>query len=137
MTPENLRDVRRIARESRKWAEQTAKRRDCPKNLCGLCAVAAGHLHRALQREGYKSRIAMNNGHCFILLEDYVVDVTATQFGEAKVFIKKLTTVLQSFNGSHWLVCATFDTRRQARKAQIYDGWPAEQTVATPVFRGA
>ncbi len=77
----------KIATEVREWAEDWNKLHDMfSYDLCGMCAIAAAELHRALVLNGYEPLIIVSedNGacHCFVVCDGYLLDVTATQFGE-------------------------------------------------------
>lgn len=74
--------VRSVAEKTRKLVETT---RPPGNNLMGLCAIASAKLFVALEAEGIKSEIAVyrrDNGfsHVFLIVDDHVVDITATQF---------------------------------------------------------
>ena len=66
-----------------------------PDNLLGACAIASYVLQRALVKLGYKPKFVMadsyDGAHCWIELDDYVIDLTATQFNMSlpKVLITK------------------------------------------------
>jgi len=141
MTHVELADVRSIAREARRWAERLAGTHEFGEDLGGLCAVASGHLHKKLRDAGYKSVLATNDNHCFVLLNGYVVDITATQFVRTRnisVLVAKLTRMRAEGTYSRpWLITKTTTSRREMRKFQIEEGWPAEQVVATPTIKGA
>lgn len=144
MTPKQHQLVYNIAKRSRLWAEARAKSYGYPYDLCGMCAITAGHLHRALRQAGFKSVIACGPFHCFVLLNGYVVDVTATQFEghrNRKVLIRPLTalrnTSSRDSSGNHWIIDGTFVERYRARIFQMENGWYASETVATPAVAGA
>ncbi len=64
-------------------------------NLAGACAIASYAMYRALIKFGYKPEfIIADSGcgcHCWISLDDYIIDLTATQFNMSlpKVLITK------------------------------------------------
>jgi len=141
----DLREVRSIARQARKWAEELAakSRGEVASDLCGLCAIAAGHLHKRLRAAGLPSVLAVNSGHCFVLLGGYVVDVTATQFQgyeRRRILIKKLMDLRNETEGrwqNHWRIEHTAVARRDMRKYQLDQGWDPHETVAAPSIAGA
>lgn len=85
--------IRAIAEEVRYWAEKRAGKTN--QELCGWCAKATAELWRRIRDEApnQKMEIWMHRNdwcsHVYLMVEDHVVDVTATQFGEKEaVFIK-------------------------------------------------
>jgi len=79
-----LSTVLSIATDVRYWAEGRASN-DC-ENLRGWCARASAELFKQLTMEGIKAEIhawtcgVTDAAHVFVVVEDHVVDVTATQF---------------------------------------------------------
>lgn len=138
MTRADLQKVRAIGRETRAWAERVAKRTgEYPRDLCGMCAIAAGRLHKELRKAGFESVLAANSGHCFVLVKGYVVDVTATQFEgfeRRKVVVERFMKVHWH---EHWNINKTSTSRREMRQYQLAEGWPSAETVATPCVIGA
>ena len=128
-----LRDkVLPIARSVRKWAERKAEAAKYnPDTLCGWCAIASAHLFRALKNEGIESELHYVSGHCFVVVDDYVVDVTATQFAELRagdVFIKHHKEVDQ-----HWFYQSShiFEKPMELREHQLKENWPRRQIAYT------
>ena len=74
-----MRSIMKIAKECRKWAEEQVPD-GWPDNLCGLCGHASLQLFLSLQKEGYHPGLAMCWCHCFIVIDGYRLDITATQF---------------------------------------------------------
>jgi len=64
-------------------------------NLAGACAIASYVMYRALIKFGYKPQFIMADSgcgcHCWVELDNHVIDLTATQFNMAlpKVLITK------------------------------------------------
>ncbi len=140
MTRSDLRKVRSIAKHVRTWSERVAERRGFEPDLNGLCAVAAGKLHKLLREAGFKSVIALNDGHGFVLLNGYVVDVTATQFEgfeKRPVVVERLTHIRRREMGDTWRIHNTFISRSKARDHQLDQGWSADSVVASPRIAGA
>jgi len=70
-----------LARFARITFEKVAERDQWPYNLGGLCFSASFFLHKLAENYGIKTEIGHGIGHWFVLFEDKVVDITATQFG--------------------------------------------------------
>lgn len=93
-----------IAKQTRLWAEATAKRYKFPADLCGMCCIASRYLFRALKRAGYRPKIALRlsswDSHAFIICKNLIIDITASQFRDGRghkprVYITKKRSGLQ------------------------------------------
>lgn len=93
--------IRRIANDVRRWSKLAVSTEwgSCyGQNLSGFCTHSAIELFRRLLRAGYKPQLALaadsgkwedhSWGHCFVLCEDLVVDVTASQFLQPHVVVR-------------------------------------------------
>jgi hypothetical protein len=69
-----------LAHQARKWAEHQAIQEDFPPSLVGFCAKASAYLFTLLKAAGYDPQIIENDSHCFVLVDQELVDITATQF---------------------------------------------------------
>lgn len=83
-----LSEIRDLAVMVRRWADLSAEQYDCyDETLCGMCAIASAELFRLLVRRGVpaKLQIVHNNGlgHVCVIVNDYFIDVTATQFDDS------------------------------------------------------
>jgi hypothetical protein len=78
-------------------------------DLAGACAIASYTLYRCLIKLGYQPKLIMADSgcgcHCWVELNNYIIDLTATQFNKAlpKVLIvskysyKKLIPELKNY----------------------------------------
>jgi len=64
-------------------------------HLGGLCGYGSVMLHEALKKAGYKSKIASGGGHWFVVCEGFLCDITASQFGQAKIVVRDYEKVKQ------------------------------------------
>ena len=65
------------------FEKYAAKTKYFPSDLCGLCYDASLTLMRLAKRHGIeKAQLGVGIGHWFVLLDNMVVDVTSTQFGQ-------------------------------------------------------
>lgn len=92
MTDPKMEKILRIARSTRRWAKRTVKQTVFQNdNLGGFCAIGAVRLFQNLRKEGVNAKLAVTHstwgGHCYVLVDNYIVDVTATQFGQEPVLI--------------------------------------------------
>lgn len=123
-----LKRVKKIARNVRKWTEEAHENgmiTGGDDELGGYCAIASYELLKRLKRAKINASIAGNENHAFVLIDDYKIDVTATQFAEyrdIKVFIEKIED--ETFSWEHeieWKV----KTRKELLKE--LKAWPREQ----------
>lgn len=127
---ETFEKIRKIAGEAREWAERKQRKYQFffRADLCGMCAKASGYLFELLRKEGIKAKLAINDQHCFILVDDFIVDITATQFGRDKIYIIPLDEAeKQSYN--HWRVKTTFENLDDIWSYQKAEGWAEHQMV--------
>jgi hypothetical protein len=84
--------IAEIAHKTRAWAEKKANYGLFCRDLTGFCARGAAELHIRLRRAGFASQIGVFDprlyedsnacgGHAFVMVQEHVVDITATQFG--------------------------------------------------------
>jgi hypothetical protein len=133
----NLRDkVLPIANRVRKWAEIKAKKANKhPDDLCGWCAISSAHLFREMANEGLKPELHYVDkdwvSHCFVVVDDYVVDVTATQFTDFK---NKKIVILHIKEAEQYVYYQTnnvFKTPSALRDFQLKSHWPKDQVCYT------
>lgn len=81
--------IKEVANQTRRWAERYAANNYFPRDLTGVCAIAATKLFLDLQKNGFKDiHIVENTEHAFVVCEGHIVDVTATQFGLGSIVIE-------------------------------------------------
>lgn len=128
-------EVRKHARAVRSWTEQYATEHNFSPRLTCLCAVASAKLHERFIQHNIKASIGMahddmvNFSHVFIIVEDSLVDITATQFGNhPKVTIKKLIDARKlAFTHWYWDINYQFDSSKSLYDYQQSTKWPVEQ----------
>ena len=101
-----------IARTVRLAAEQV---RTIPTDLEGACASASYVLWKHLRKQGYDADFIMGSyhgfNHCWVEIEDRILDITATQFGvRKKVYTRVLSAAIyqEELRGKD----AAWETRR-------------------------
>jgi hypothetical protein len=129
MNKELKETVHGIATVVRKWAENKASHSGgvYPNSLMGLCAISSAKLHLELVRKSIPSTLNLGTGHVFVMVDDYIVDVTATQFPEfsdTKVVIIHERIVTQY---DYYDVSRKFKKCADLVKAQITEGWPEDE----------
>jgi hypothetical protein len=124
--------VLNIAREVREWAERRgAEYGDTDATLSCYCAIASAKMSMILASEGIKHRIgyayAPIGGHMFILKDGWIIDVTATQFGEDEKILVRHThaTRLPWYHR----VKQTFMSAQTMLRWQEKNRWPEEQMM--------
>ncbi len=123
MNKDKQQQVKQIANQARRWAMLNSK----SMYLNGMCAIASCHLFNELKKAGIDSRIAINDQHCFLIVDNYIVDVTASQFDLPCVFIKHLDDA--ECEHDFFIVENEFDSIADLYQYQIDEGWPLEQLV--------
>lgn len=123
-----------IARRVRKWTEEKAAKRN-NKDLNGWCAIASAQLLRELKNAGIDAEIHVFESHmychAYVVVDDYVVDVTATQF---KPFKNRPVVILHHKEAEqHEFYNSTqvFYYPSKLRDYQLKNGWPKDQVAVT------
>lgn len=121
--------VQKAAARVRQWAEDNAARVTVfPSDLTGLCAISSMRLYTNLRRARLHHhadiKLGYNRQHCFVLVDDWVVDVTATQFGRKSY---KPVTIEPHTNVFPWKVVRKFDSAAELRKFLYAHKWPEYQ----------
>lgn len=126
-----------IAEDVRNWVENLARKRKDIFNagLSGYCAIASAELYRRLTAAGIEAELQIAStqeaSHAYVVCEDYIIDVTATQFSE---FRQQHIVILHTKEAErYWFYRGefVFDNANKMRKAQISWGWPQEQIALT------
>jgi hypothetical protein len=121
------------AADVRLWAEERAVGTYMEEDLCGMCAIASAELFRRLAKLGYKAELCAwvdefeCSSHCFIVVDDHVLDVTATQFRETEnitVFYEHIREAVKYawYNAQH-----TFNDVKRLVKWQKKERWASDQ----------
>lgn len=122
---ETLQKVLDIANEARAWAEKKQRNYQFfyAQNLCGMCAKASGYLFEQLKEAGIPAKLALTSNHCFVLVDNHIVDITATQFGREKVMVKEL----KDEDGHFWREPMIFEDIEVLVRYQQKAGWEYHQ----------
>jgi hypothetical protein len=131
--------IRSIAHQVRQWCEEKDQLEKHPtETLGGWCAIAAAHLWRELQRKGIEARIGLADckwySHCYVIVDDHIVDVTATQFKQFRdlhvvILHEREAAIYEFYNTTE-----TFSDARKLRKFQKKARWPNEQICYEEYF---
>ena len=123
-----------IALEVRIWAMPKAFRSNYnAHDLTGWCAIASGELHKRLTAAGIDAEIHMwiseyCECHCFCVVDDHVVDVTASQFAEFSSQEVVIMPMLEAMEFVMYRGTELFGTAKDLRRFQKRENWPSEQT---------
>jgi len=127
--------VAAIAKRVRIWTTDRAKKANYnPRDLTGWCAISAAYLFRELQKEGIKSAIHVKdyyNCHCFVVVDDHVVDVTATQFAEFRNKPIVIMHIKEAEAYSFYTTEKVFKLPDELRAHQLRTKWPKRQIADT------
>jgi len=127
--------VRQVAQYFRKWAEENVNTHGFGwRNLTGMCAIASFEIFDTLRLAGFNVEYCANSKHAFVIVHEsgieYLVDVTATQFGRElpKVIVTKyeerpVNPKRRYFN--YWLIESRTRTTEGVRN--ILSNWPTDQ----------
>ena len=126
--------VQSIALEVRAWTEAAAAQKgEIRTDLNGWCAIASGELHKRLVKAKVRAELHMAldeiGCHVYVVVEDHVVDVTATQFREFKhdpVVIKHHKEIEHIW---FYQSGEVFHSAKDLRKYQLREGWPNDQVA--------
>lgn len=117
--------VRNWCQEKAEWSEYNAD------DLNGWCAIAAAQLHRELAKRDIKSDIHMydqyGDCHVFVVVDDHVIDVTATQFREFRHKPVVLLHQKEADNYRFYRSDRVFNSVQALRAHQYADGWNSRQ----------
>jgi len=117
----NSKKIRKIANRIRKRLEKiaTSLLPGVGAHLGGLCGHGALMLHKELTELGRAPQVASGRGHWFVVCDGFLIDVTASQFGQPKVVVRDYEKVKKE-NGNN-LYCRNW--------------WNAE-SIGTPQMAG-
>lgn len=120
-----------IAKEVRDWVQEKADKTSYhPEDLTGWCAIASAELHRSLAKVNIKSEIRLRDiepCHAYVLVDDHVLDVTATQFVQ---FTHDTVVLLHAKEADAFIFYRAefqFDSPDKLRNHQIKNKWPRKQ----------
>jgi len=121
-----------IAKRVRQWTQEKAeKAKYNTHTLCGWCAISSAHLFRELRKENIQAELHYVSGHCFVVVDDYIVDVTATQFSELDA--KDVFIMHHKAAQEYWFYRTeqVFYTPSELREHQFRESWPRKQICYT------
>lgn len=130
-----LRDtVMAVATDVRCWAESKAEL-GANDSLNGWCAIASAELYRKLKDKGIAAEIHMwhwdldGSAHVYCVVDDYVVDVTASQFKQFKNTRVVLMHTREAEVYDFYRTVEVFKCADSLRKNQRKNKWPPAQVA--------
>src|ERR1017187_1124461 len=101
-------------------------------DLEGWCAIASCELYKRLKADGITAVIHMwvsewGECHCFCVVEDYVVDITATQFGKFRDRDVVIMPILEAMEYEMYRGTEVFKCGKDLRRYQKRNRWPSQQ----------
>lgn len=125
--------VIRIAKEVHQWAlDEASTDEDC---LAGWCAIASAKLFTKLQAASVAAELRMwtcpdtLNSHVFVVVEEHIVDVTASQFIEFAYQPVVVMPESESFAFQFYQHSDVFRSVDELRHHQIMTRWPKKQVA--------
>lgn len=129
----NLRQhVVSLARKVRAWAEERDDKQQHPTgDLNGWCAIASGKLSRELAKNEIAHELHVQSSdygcHVYVVVDDHVVDVTATQFPEFQNTPVLVMHCREAECYDFYKSSANFTTVEQLIKYQRKQNWSTNQ----------
>jgi hypothetical protein len=123
--------VEAIATDVRYWAEGRSSKED----LNGWCARASAELFKQLTSNGIPAEIHawVDNddemAHVYVVVDDHVVDVTATQFRPFRNTPVVILHVKEAMAHEFWQTTAIFESVKELRSWQKRGHWPPDQVA--------
>lgn len=90
---------------------------DLPADLCGFCMYGSIMVWQALKRLGRRPLLVEGAGHWFTHCDGYLIDVTASQFGEVDVVVRSLNGLELRSGQDYWNVRKTSETIKGIRES--------------------
>lgn len=135
-----MNELYRLLQLVRKWCVSNNKHirpNGFDSDLTGMCCIASAKLFETLVQSGYNPTLAMaehddDSAHCFIICDDYVLDITATQFGMAPI-----ETIHEKIASEYWFwnPKVLFYSVDELIKYQKKTKWPKYQLVTHDIIR--
>jgi len=121
-----------LARVVRSWAESRDDAQKHPSgDLNGWCAIASGKLSRELAKNEIAHEIHVQSSdygcHVYVVVDDHVVDVTATQFPDFRNTPVLIMHCREAECYSYYNAAATFTNVEQLIKYQRKQNWSVNQ----------
>lgn len=136
LDPELHDQIWAAAVQVRRWAQRLSQQRQCSHrdDLCGYCAIASARLWSLLRSQGipaelHEAETALGN-HVFVVVDDHLVDVTATQFQDYR---DQWVIICDRGRARRWWwrTARVHESARDLRRHQTRVGWPRNQ-IALP-----
>jgi len=129
-----------VLRTVRNWCVNNNKRinsRGFDSDLTGMCCIASAKLFETLEQFGYAPALAVaeyenDSAHCFVICDDHVLDITATQFG-----MEKIEIIHEKMASEYWFwnPKMLFYSVDELIKYQKKTRWPKYQLVTHDIIR--
>lgn len=109
-------------------------------DMTGYCAVGSAYLSNLLTKAGIPHEIHMSRqrfgDHVYVVVEDYIVDVTASQFNGWPWLVEPLNPIEVRHRISltddhlHWKTATTFSAIDELSALIDSEVWPEEQRIS-------
>jgi hypothetical protein len=119
-----------VATQVRYWAEGKAQGKS--RELDGWCAIASAHLFNELKKLGIECEIhawvhKSGEAHVYVVVDDHVIDVTATQFREFRNTPVVMMHQREAEQHEFYQTVSVFHSVEDLRKWQQKGRWPKHQ----------
>jgi hypothetical protein len=119
-----------LVRAAKKVRSQLEKK-TYPHNLAGMCGIGSSALLQELRGQGLPGVIVENNSHCFVVSNNFVVDVTASQFGFHRVVVWPVKEAIHL--SPIWRNKRTFKTLSHFRNHQKKHWLPSQWAIKNKI----
>jgi hypothetical protein len=96
--------------------------------MSGFCANMSFLVHNYLRANGKRSYFVVNEQHCFVILEENLIDLTATQFLQKRGYYYDKVYIDFRKNTGAWVEDSILYTDEEIKKYFDNSNWPVEQT---------
>ena len=128
--------VRCTAEAVRYWAEGRAVGTEGEEDLSGWCAIATAELWRQLTTIGFRPELHAwicpqdkESAHVFLVVDDHVVDITATQFSKMRNIPIYIEHTKEAERWEHYQTQEVFTSPEDLIRWQKKGKWPGEQVA--------
>lgn len=106
MNKQMRKEIIKIARKTRAFIVNNKYKipyyNGIPPHLGGLCGHASVILSHNLRQAGMPAQIVTGMGHWFVKCEDFLVDITASQFGQGQVCVRNFNKAVEMAKGNNY-----------------------------------
>ena len=128
MNPRTLNTVLDCANLSLNWLRaRNVAMENHEEETLEMCAHASAKLHELLTLQGIAGELVANDVHCYVLVGEVIVDVTANQFSSALPSVVLIEREKVDPEQYWWIEGVRFSDVREFASHLATEGWPEHQ----------